>query len=57
MSAFALTAVSCLKGQLGVALSANHFFNLILPSKGSKSWLDFALSETTTAESQDQVEG
>ena len=57
MSALALAAVGCLEGQLGVALSANHFFNLILPGKGSESWLDFALSETTTAKSQDQVEG
>ena len=57
MSALALSAVGCLEGQLGVALSANHFFNLILPGKGSESWLDFALSETTTAKSQDQVEG
>jgi len=56
VSTLSLSAVSGLGWELGVALSANHLFALVLSSEGSKRGLNLDAAHTTTSESEDEME-
>ena len=56
MSTLALTAVGGLWRKLGVALSADHLLAFVGSGQGSEGWLNLNASETTSTESQNQVE-
>ena len=57
VTALSLSAVNGLNWEFGVALSADHFFALVLSSESGKGWLDLDLSHTTSSESKNQVKG
>ena len=57
MSALPLAAVGGLGRQLRVALSANHLITLELSGERGEGGLNLDLTETTSAETQHQVEG
>ena len=56
MSTLALAAVSGLWRKSGIALSANHLFAFVGSGQGGEGWLNLDASETTSTESQNQVE-
>ena len=57
VAALSLSAVLSLGGKGGVALSADHFFALVLSGESSERGLNGDGSSATTSESEDQVEG
>lgn len=56
MTTLALAAVGCLHGQLGVALAADHFIALVRTSELGKGRLDSNGSETTSAQTENEVQ-
>ena len=57
MTALALAAVGSLGGQTSVALAADHLLALVFAGEGGQRGLDLDHAETTTTESEDQMEG
>ena len=57
VATLALSAVSCLGRESGIALAADHLVALVSTGKGSKRWLDLDATDTTATKSEDQVEG
>ena len=57
MSTLALAAVGSLWWESGVALSANHFFAFVGSGQSGEGWLNLDGSETTSTESQNEMEG
>ena len=56
MTALPLAAVSGLGGETSVALSADHLVALVGAGQSGERWLDLDAAETTTTETEDQVE-
>ena len=57
MTALSLSAVLGLGGEGSVALSADHFFALVLSGESSERGLNGNGTSATTSESEDHVEG
>ena len=57
MTALSLAAVGGLSGETSVALAANHLLGLVGTSESGKRWLDLDAADTTTTESEDEMEG
>ena len=57
VAALSLSAVLSLGWKGGVALSADHFFALVLSGESSERGLNSNGTSATTSESEDQVEG
>ena len=57
VAALSLSAVLSLGWEGGVALSADHFFALVLSGESSERGLNGNGTSATTSESEDQVEG
>ena len=57
MTALALAAVSGLGWETSVALAADHLLALVRGSEGGERGLNLDDTDTTTAKSEDQVEG
>ena len=57
VAALSLSAVLGLGREGGVALSADHFFALVLSGESSERGLNGDGTSATTSESEDQVEG
>ena len=57
MATLSLAAVSGLRGESGVALSADHLLTLVLSGESDESGFDLDRTETATAEAQDEMEG
>ena len=57
VAALSLSAVLSLGGKGGVALSADHFFALVLSGESSERGLNGDGTSATTSESEDQVKG
>ena len=56
MATLSLSAVDGLWWESDVALSANHLLTLELSSEGSKIWLNFHLTHTSSSKSEDEME-
>jgi len=56
MTTLSLTAVGSLNRKSSVALSTDHLFALVLSGESGKGGLDLNATETTTSESQNQME-
>ena len=57
MTALSLPAVDSLRGESGIALTADHLLTLVLSGKGGERGLDLERTHTTTSESKDEMEG
>ena len=57
VATLALSAVSCLGWESGIALAADHLVALVGTGKSGKRWLNLDAADTTATKSEDQVKG
>ena len=56
MTTLSLAAIGCFCGESCIALSADHLFAFVLSRKSGERGLNFDGSETTTTETQNEME-